>query len=78
MVSVFWGKFTSVFSNVVTVVACKTLTFWAGPDKPSAELGTLFERIKAAGFVRISRHCSRILRILSGGGIQLTVATYII
>ena len=67
-----------MFSDVVTVVACETLTFWAGPDNPSAELGTLFERIKAAGFVRISRHCSRILRILSGGGIQLTVATYII
>ena len=54
VVSVFWGKFTSVFSDVVTVVACETLTFWAGPDKPSAELGTLFGRIKGAGFGRIS------------------------
>ena len=77
MVSVFWGKFTSVFSDVVIVVACETLTFWEGTDNPSAELGTLFGRIMAAGFGRISRHCSIVLRILGGGGIHLTAATYV-
>lgn len=52
--------------------------FWAGTGNASAELETLFGRIKLACFARISRNCGINLGIFYGGDlIQLTGVTMV-